>query len=105
MKNCNPYFIPNLDKNCRLEELPDGLRVVYVLSCGKDFPHSTFKSKGKNYVERHLDLKYANNMSNYIMKAYLQLKNSTMLELALWKHQQLTDKIIKLQQNLNHLCK
>lgn len=99
----NPFFIPNGDKNCRLEELSDGVKVIYVLSCNKDYPAKTFNSKGKNYVERSYSIRYTNNMSDHIMRAYVQLKNSTMLELALWKHQQLMLKIQKLQTNLNNL--
>lgn len=41
-------------------------------------------------------------MSDHIMKAYLHVKNMTMLELALYKHQNLQN--LKLQkQNLNSL--
>ena len=103
MKN-NPFFIPNGDKNCRLEELSDGVRVIYVLSCEKDYPSKTFTSKGKNYIERSYSIRYTNNMSDHIMRAYIQLKNSTMLELALYKHMLLTNKIKQLQNNLNTLC-
>jgi hypothetical protein len=98
MGQYNPFFIPNLDKNCRLEELPEGIKVIYVLSCEKDYPAKTFISKGKNYVQRSYSIRYTNNMS-----AYIQLKNSTMLELALWKHQQILIKIKQLQNNLNML--
>ena len=42
-------------------------------------------------------------MSTHIMQSYLYLKNITMLELALWKHEQLLIKIEKLQNNLNNL--
>ena len=101
--NNNPFFIPNGDKNCRLEELSDGVKVIYVLSCDKDYPSKTFTSKGKNYVERSYSIRYTNNMSDHILRAYIQLKNSTMLELALWKHQKLMLKIQKLQTNLNNL--
>ena len=103
MSQCNPFFIPNLDKNCRLEELPEGIKVIYVLSCEKDYPAKTFISKGKNYVQRSYSIRYTNNMSDHIMRAYIQLKNSTMLELALWKHQQILIKIKQLQNNLNTL--
>jgi hypothetical protein len=103
MSQYNPFFIPNGDKNCRLVELPEGLKVVYVLSCEKDYPQKTFTSKGKNYVERSYSIRYTNNMSDHIMRAYMQLKNSTMLELAVWKQQQLTLKIKQLQYNLNSL--
>ena len=103
MGNYNPFFIPNMDKNCRLEELPDGIKLIYVLSCDKDYPHVSFVSKGKSYVERVREIKYTNNMSNHIMKAYLHVKNMTMLELALYKHQKLLNKIKQLQTNLNSL--
>ena len=103
MKQNNPFFIPNMDKNCRLEELPHGIKLIYVLSCDKDYPYISFTSKGKNYIERAREIKYTNNMSDHIMKAYLHVKNMTMLELALYKHQKLLNKIKKLQTNLNSL--
>ena len=74
MSQNNPFFIPNMDKNCRLEELPNGIKLIYVLSCDKDYPHVNFTSKGKSYVERVREIKYTNNMSNHIMKAYLHVK-------------------------------
>ena len=99
----NPFFIPNLDKNCRLEELTNGVKIIYILACDKNYPAKTFESKGKSYVERSYSIQYTNNMSDHIMRAYIHLKNSTMLELALWKHQQLIIKIKQLQNNLNML--
>ena len=104
MGQCNPFFILNLDKNCRLEELTNGVKVIYVLACDKDYPAKTFESKGKSYVERSYSIQYTNNMSDHIMRAYIQLKNSTMLELALYKHMLLLNKIKQLQNNLNTLC-
>lgn len=92
----NPYFLPNDDKNCRLEELPNGLRVVYILSCPETYPKRTFKSKNKWYVKRYIDILYTNNMSNVIFQAYLHLKRDTMLELALYKKQLIEQKIIQL---------
>ena len=105
MGQYNPFFIPNMDKNCKLQELPNGVKVIYVLACDKDYPAKTFESKGKSYVERSYSIQYTNNMSDHIMRAYSQLKNSTMLELALWKHMQLLNKIKQLQNNLNNLNK
>lgn len=102
MKN-NPFFIPNGDKNCRLEELPNGIKVIYVLSCDKDYPAKTFESKGKWYVERTMTILYTAYMSDKIIRVYQQLKNSTMLELALYKYQKLQLKIKQLQNNLNNL--
>ncbi len=92
----NPYFLPNDDKNCRLKELPDGLRIIYILSCPETYPKRSFKSKNKWYVKRYYDLKYTNNMSNVISQAYLYLKRDTMLELALYKKQLIEQKIIQL---------
>ena len=100
----NPFFIPNQDKNCKLEELPNGIRLIYILSCEKNYPLKSFESKGKWYVQRHINIVYGCNMSNKILLAYKQIKNSTMLELALWKQQQLMIKIQKLQNNLNNLA-
>lgn len=105
MGQYNPFFIPNMDKNCKLQELTNGVKVIYVLACDKDYPAKTFESKGKSYVERSYSIQYTNNMSDHIMRAYSQLKNSTMLELALWKHMQLLNKIKQLQNNLNNLNK
>ena len=73
------------------------------MSCDKDYPHYSFISKGKHYVERVREIKYTNNMSNHIMNAYLNVKNTTMLELSLFKHQKLINKIKILQNNLNSL--
>lgn len=103
MGNYNPFFVPNLDKNFKLEELPEGIKCLYVLACDKNYPAKTFESKGKSYVQRSYSIRYTNNMSDHILRAYIQLKNSTMLELALWKHQQILLKIKQLQNNLNTL--
>lgn len=102
MSQNSPFFIPNLDKNFTLEEKYNGLEARYVLACDHDYPYKTFTTK-KSYVSRSAFIPYQNNMSDKIMRVYLHLKNSTMLELALWKHQQITQKIIKLQANLNIL--
>ena len=92
----NPYFLPNDDKNCRLEELPFGLRLVYILSCPPEYPRRSFKSKNKWYVKRYVDIPYTNCMSDVIFQAYLHIKRNTMLELALYKKQLLEQKIIQL---------
>ena len=92
----NPYFLPNDDKNCRLEELPFGLRLVYILSCPETYPKRSFISKNKWYVKRYIDIPYTNCMSNAILQAYLYLKRDTMLELALYKKQLIEQKIIQL---------
>lgn len=92
----NPYFLPNDDKNCRLEELPFGLRVVYILSCPPEYLGRSFKSKGKWYVKRYIDIPYTNCMSNAIFQAYLHLKRDTMLELALYKKYLIEQKIMQL---------
>lgn len=101
--NNNPFFIPNMDKNVKLKELPNGIEVSYILSCNKNYPLYTFESKGKKYVERKMFIAYTNNMSNQILKVYKHLKNSTMLELNLWNFQKLSLKIQQLQNNLNQL--
>jgi hypothetical protein len=92
----NPYKLPNDDKNCRLEEFPQGLRLHYVLSCTPDHPYKTFQSKGKWYVDRFVDIHYQNNMSNVILHAYYYLKRKTMLELRLFKKQKLDAEIDQL---------
>ena len=103
MSQNNPFFIPNLDKNFKLEEFPEGIMLKYILSCDKDFPKYSFVSKGKHYVERKYFISYKNNMSVHIFKGYNYLKNSTMLELALHKHELILTKIKQLQNNLNNV--
>lgn len=99
----NPFFIPNGDRNCKLEEQPHGLTMSYVLPCDKNYPNKTFQSKNRWYVRRKHYIPYDSFMSDKIMRTYMFLKNSTMLELNLWNYQMLTNKIIKLQNNLNNL--
>ena len=99
----NPYLIPNDDKNCRLEEIPNGIKLIYVLSCDKNYPHKSFCSKGKWYVKRDVSVLYCSNMGEKLRTMYYNIKYNTMLELALYKHSQILNKIQQLQSNLNNL--
>ena len=46
------FIIPNEKKNVKLEELENGLRMYYVLSCPKEFPNITFISKNKGCIKK-----------------------------------------------------
>jgi hypothetical protein len=99
----NLFNVPNLDKNVKLEELPNGIRLVYVLSCDKNYPKRVFYSKGKWYTKSYIDVNYSNKMGDQLNKAYLIIKNTVMLELALFKRQEILNKITILQNNLSNI--
>lgn len=95
----NPFFIPNEGRNFKVKELPYGVNCQYTLSCSKDFPKKTFVSKSnKAYYITSIEIRYTDNMSNHIYRAYKKLKYDMMLELALYKRKELNDKITSIQE-------
>lgn len=49
INNC-PFFVPNLGLNTKIEEITNGIKLTYTLSCDKDFPKKTFESKTKHIM-------------------------------------------------------
>ena len=90
----SPSFIPNINRNVKIEEIETGIRLNYTLSCPKDFPNKTgITKKNKAYYRTSVDIKYQNHMSNEIYTAYVRLKNKTMLELAKFKELKAIEKV------------
>ena len=94
-----PYYIPNGDRNVRLVEKKTGLLMIYTLACPSNFNDISFRSNGKCYFRHGLFIPYQNDMGVAIEKAYIRLKNRTMLILATFKRQQLDIKIAGLVHN------
>ena len=98
MKKSKIFDVTNLDKNVRLEELENGLRMYYTLPCPKNFPNLSFISKNKAYYQTTMIITYDRNMSKRLNHAYNKLKAYTMLELNRFKLLELTNKVNKLEQ-------
>lgn len=97
MNNYCPFFIPNLGKNTKIEEVTNGVKLSYILSCDKEFPKKTFTNKNKTYYKNEVIIVYQNNMSDAICKEYYKLKNKMMLELNEFKIKKLQLKRVQLQ--------
>lgn len=82
--NC-PFFIPNLGKNCWLEEKSKGLRLFYVLACPKDYPLKSFTKHNVNYAKVSIFIPYQPNMSSIILRRYYYLKEALMLDIRKYK--------------------
>lgn len=80
----------NLEKNVKLIEEETGLRMYYVLACPVNFPNKTFFSNKKWWYKKTMLIPYGNEMSRRLNYAYMKLKCSTMVDLALF-HQQLAN--------------
>jgi len=98
------FNVQNLEKNVSLIEEVSGIRMYYVLSCPKDFPNKTFFSSKKWWYRKTMLIPYGNHMSCRLNYAYMKLKYSTMVDLALF-HQQLANKKVNalLLQQQNYL--
>lgn len=92
-----PFLIPNDNKNVKLIEEEGGLRMYYILSCPSNFPKVSFLSGKKSYYRTTCYIPYDINMSKRINYAYNKLKAYTMLELAEFKQELLTNKIKQLR--------
>ena len=92
--NNSPFFIPNINRNVKIEEIETGIRLNYTLSCPKDFPNKTgITKKNKSYYRKSVEIQYQNNMSHHIYISYLKLKNQTMLDLAKFKEESIKNKV------------
>jgi hypothetical protein len=98
------FSIPNIDKNVNLVEEVAGLRMHYVLPCPKTFPKLTFISKNKTWYKKTMFIPYGEHMSQRIHYAYMKLKLSTMVDLALYHQKLANDKVtLLLLQQQNYL--
>lgn len=97
--NNSLFYIPNLGMNVKVEEVTNGIKLYYTLSCDKKFPNKTFINKNKAYYVKDSIIPYQNNMSNAIWLTYQKLKNEMMLELNAFKIKKLQEK----QHNLKQL--
>lgn len=97
INNCL-FFVPNLGLNTKIEEVTNGIKLTYTLSCDKEFPKRTFIKKNKTYYVKDEIILYQNNMSNAIWLTYQKLKNEMMLELNAFKIRKLQEKQYNLKQ-------
>lgn len=93
----NIFNPTNLNKNVKLTEEINGIRMSYTLSCPKEFPAVTFISRNKAYYTRTLLVPYDLHMSKRLEFAYNYLKTNTMLELALYKQYLYNQKVASLK--------